>query len=1212
MKRQLLIPIAILTLMGILISVSSHKRSNHDETRADFSANSTSGSSVGNGLPPVIPNGGKGIRSAITPEPYSPFQAELDRAMREALAAHQQKVVEVGRENVPMLPISSESHPEHLLPRQQPLNASQRKALAKLRLKTAGKYVDYRTGPEHSSISFLRGRGLEPAADTPEATVSNFLRNNRELLRIDDASGDTVLHSTDTDGLGYTQMRYTTAYKGLEVWPSSFTVQLDPSGDVGLMTGAYAPTPDGLNTEPSVAQEDAGRAAIMAVGASPLSPRESGTLKVFAPVSEPDPKLAWQFAVHSGVAQHWDVFVDAHSGEVLHKQNRYCTAHVQGSGVDSVGQAHSINLWQHNDGGFYMVDTTKPMYQADVSNPPVSATGGIFVYEVVEANLTPQGSLVDWSFRPSVSGSANSGFSPALVAASANVGFVYDYFLERFNRNSFDGRGGSILVYGDIPNYFNAAFAHEQNTMVIGDTLNWAESLDVMCHEMTHGIVGTSAGLVYMDQSGALNESFADIIGESVETFRSGKAFPDWITGSLLPKGYQRSLSSPSSNFIDGAQTTPYPDRMSKFLITEDDHGGVHLNSSIHNHAFYQLVAGLSQHISLKDGLDIFYRALTTKLNKNSGFVDSRLACIASADELFGAGSTQSRVVGLAFDAVEIFDQAGSPVEAPLPTVAANDSTLFTFPSGLSHFLGRRDETFGDPSAGVFLGNNNIKTPAAPNKRPSVQGDGQRGIFVTPDFDAALVDTMNGASTPFGLSGRVESVAISGDGSSFALVVRDGLDPAKKIFVYDGTIDQSKVFVAAQPASDDGGTGREDSIIVVDSLDLSPAGNVVFYDAITRIEQASGYYIDNWATYGIDVNGGQIFSIFPPIPGVNIGNPTIGQTRSNLLTFDVQDEGTGVYSIYAADLATGNYNQLWTLSAGASIAPGWPGYNGDDSAIVFTDYNIDTNFEPLLVAIPLNADGITAPAPAQVWLRGSFPNLGTIYRRGSYQGMPQVSAMAVSSTASETPGNPGRFRLNRTGSTAAPLGVTFTLTGSAQNGTDISPFPFSATIPAGSSSVDLTMLITDDAISEGDETATLTVLDRSDYLCAGQPATVLIKDNDAGASGFAAWATSNGVLPTALNGNPDGDSWSNIMEYALGLNPKKPDGRDAIRATVVGGRLVLEVVRSLRSDLTYQVEFSSNMKSWTSQGSTVLVNSPTTLKVQANAGAAFGRLRVSQ
>ena len=168
--------------------------------------------------------------------------------------------------------------------------------------------------------------------------------------------------------------------------------------------------------------------------------------------------------------------------------------------------------------------------------------------------------------------------------------------------------------------------------MFFGDADTYAGSLDVVGHEMTHGVTSKTAALIYQDQSGALNEAISDIFGEMVENFVQGTN--DWIIGSRLTNAFRNMQDPSSKEFFPGH---PFPSTMSQFISSSDpvlanfvnkDSGGVHLNSGIINHAYYLLAQGETGAIGRADSERIFYRALTMHLTKNSQFLDARIACI--------------------------------------------------------------------------------------------------------------------------------------------------------------------------------------------------------------------------------------------------------------------------------------------------------------------------------------------------------------------------------------------------------------------------------------------------------------------------------------------------------------------------------------------------------------------------------------------------------
>jgi Zn-dependent metalloprotease len=168
--------------------------------------------------------------------------------------------------------------------------------------------------------------------------------------------------------------------------------------------------------------------------------------------------------------------------------------------------------------------------------------------------------------------------------------------------------------------------------MVFGDTL--PTGLDACAHELTHGVIfGTGDGgiLNYHDQPGAINEALADIFGENVEAFTKGTN--DWIIGKETVLGALRDMASPG-NLKFG--NNPYPSKMSQFyqLGPEQDHGGVHENSSIINRCYYLLAAGprwSNWHSASRE--DFLSGHDSSPRPRNRSLLIVRHACVSSAEE---------------------------------------------------------------------------------------------------------------------------------------------------------------------------------------------------------------------------------------------------------------------------------------------------------------------------------------------------------------------------------------------------------------------------------------------------------------------------------------------------------------------------------------------------------------------------------------------------
>jgi thermolysin len=192
-------------------------------------------------------------------------------------------------------------------------------------------------------------------------------------------------------------------------------------------------------------------------------------------------------------------------------------------------------------------------------------------------------------------------------------------------------------------------------------------SIDIVAHELSHGVTSSSSDLIYMNESGALNEAFSDIMGTGVEFFfqpvGAGIGQADYLLGEdafRAPGGARngtRSLVNPASY--------GYPDHYSIRFTGPQDSGGVHINSSIVNHAFYLAVEGGRHRLS---GITVqgvgggnreqiekaFYRAFVFLLPASANFSTARAATIQAAQDLYGASSAAAQAITQAWTAVGV------------------------------------------------------------------------------------------------------------------------------------------------------------------------------------------------------------------------------------------------------------------------------------------------------------------------------------------------------------------------------------------------------------------------------------------------------------------------------------------------------------------------------------------------------------------------------
>jgi Zn-dependent metalloprotease len=254
----------------------------------------------------------------------------------------------------------------------------------------------------------------------------------------------------------------------------------------------------------------------------------------------------------------------------------------------------------------------------------------------------------------------------AVNEAYDGLGATYDLFWMEYERNSIDDEGMPMNATVHFDQEYNNAFWNGEQ-MVFGDGdgelfNRFTISLDVIGHELTHGVTEDEAQLVYFFQPGALNESISDVFGSLVKQRNLNQTAEqaDWLIGEGLFTANVhgvalRSMKAPGTAYDDPVLgKDPQPAHMNDFVKTYADNGGVHINSGIPNHAFYLAAIQIGGYAWEKTGR-IWYETLRdSQLRTNSGF--KRFAGLTSihAGQLFGTGSAEQQAVSDAWKQVGI------------------------------------------------------------------------------------------------------------------------------------------------------------------------------------------------------------------------------------------------------------------------------------------------------------------------------------------------------------------------------------------------------------------------------------------------------------------------------------------------------------------------------------------------------------------------------
>jgi bacillolysin len=528
-------------------------------------------------------------------------------------------------------------------------------------IKTLESRIGYKINVEwnehNSTPTFVSGK-LTPAAYSSGANQSvdgiRFLSENRELFGLKDPEHELKLISNITDELGMTHIKYQQEVNGVKIFHGQLIVHFNTDGSIESVNGTYFPTPE-INTNPAIDKQIAIGIAKSNLGEYKPS-SESAELKIYSE----GPRLLLVYSIHlpSYSNPMMTIFVDALTGKVIKVDDglRYDGPAV-GSGIDLGGNVKSINT--------YLSGSTYVMWDASLAMyiPPIDSFKGI-VMTIDAQNDTSgngYGSAV-YVTDPNNDNNFNDNTRlRAAVSAHIYAGEVYKFYKTRFNRNSYNNAGGSLKnVVHYLKNLNNAFWNGVSMSYGDGDGVqfsNLAGALDVIAHELTHGVTEYSANLVYELQPGALNESFSDVFGvvcDSSNWLIGEDVYTPGIAGDAL-----RSMQDPHMG-LPSSDPNWQPANMSEFVVLpndpQHDHGGVHINSGIPNKAFYNVasVTGRS-----KAGL-IWYRALTVYLTNNSQFADCRNACLSAATDLFGNGSAEYNAVASGFTAVGIGGGSGT------------------------------------------------------------------------------------------------------------------------------------------------------------------------------------------------------------------------------------------------------------------------------------------------------------------------------------------------------------------------------------------------------------------------------------------------------------------------------------------------------------------------------------------------------------------------
>ncbi|MFC1476183.1 M4 family metallopeptidase, partial [Candidatus Zixiibacteriota bacterium] len=494
-----------------------------------------------------------------------------------------------------------------------------------------------------------------------------------------------------------------------------------------------------------------------------------------------------------------------------------------------------------------------------------------------------------------------------------------------------------------------------------------AKSLDVVAHEMGHGVTDYTVNLEYMSQSGALNESYSDVWGVMVDR-------DDWLLGddivkfSAYPSGAMRDMSDPHNGGSSLSDRGWQPAHMSEYQnlpnTSEGDNGGVHVNSGIPNHAAYLTATAIG-----KDKMEkIWYNILSNKLlNRLANFCDMRSAAIQSATDLYGDPSPELDAVNSAFDVVGITTSCGgqAPPDDPPGVPTGDEWIALVNAEQMDSSLLIAPPTVESGEQIVQLTSTQINTGSGKPLDVAYQDDEPVILFVDSDYSLRSIMPDGSGETIIDEEGYWWSIAVTSD---FGKVAITALENDGMIHIMDlHNPGNSKSIQLYSPTTQQGAA----SFITeyADVMDWDADGQYLLYDAFNELPQEGGGIIEFWETNILDVASEVIVRLFPPQPeGVNIGNPSFAQTNTVVFTYDYADNNACNNDIMAANLYTYEVGLIEPNFCDPYGYPnlGYPHFSPDDGWIVMQW--IDDDSISTLWQKPVDVNTLSATGSVQSYL----------------------------------------------------------------------------------------------------------------------------------------------------------------------------------------------------------------------------------------------------
>jgi bacillolysin len=757
-----------------------------------------------------------------------------------------------------------------------------------------------------------------------------LIESNQDLFKIKNPANELKLQNQSADTTDNIHLRFSQYVKNIAVWGKEITFHYRADGSLYCINAAYIPTPE-IEFDEKIDSNTAVTIALNSITKSSKSIQIPDNLRSLLHYQGPvamkciwnDPitfklHLSWQVNFRPNIQEKWVAFIDATSGEVLWKFNQIPNqGPVSASARDANGKQQVIQVY-NNDEMYYMIDASRKIWipnQTDILNGPKGALWTVG-YNLLQLSSDLYQNIISYD---------NTWKDSIAVSAHKNAELTYEYFTGTFNRRSFDDSGSTIMSIVHWPDWdgqpYDNAFWNG-NFVAFGDGKTFrplAAGLDVVAHEITHGVIQYTVNLEYQFQSGALNESFADIFASMVDR-------DDYLIGEDISSSPLRNMEHPES--------CGQPSHMRNFVqcSINDDNGGVHYNSGIPNNACFRI----ANEIGKEKTEQIFYRILSAGyINSQSEFIDLRLAALQATKDLYN-NDFELSAVARAFDSVGILADSILIVETPLEkgsswVVAVSSKTntkkLTVIPA------------YPELASSKYL----TSTPiyASSSKPYSIARNGELLLFIDQNNNIHSINLTTTTESVISNGGIWSSIALSPDGS-IAAATTTFKDSSIYIFNVNNP-SKSSVFNLNSLQKHLNNL----SILYADALEWNKDGSHLAFDCYCNKigDNASFWNIALLDTKNKSIN-------FPTNtlqnPAVDYANPTFSHISDQLMLYEKKDFNNNKFEIQTLNLISGTISHIVDVTNKYT----YPTFSHNDSCIIFQQNTTDQPSELWKFSIP--------------------------------------------------------------------------------------------------------------------------------------------------------------------------------------------------------------------------------------------------------------------